>query len=356
MTGLAIGARGRAVIVAIAIGAATLPLPLGAQNDVQPIVSATYTKFKDLKAGKNADYIPALARVDPNMFGIAVVGRDGKAIVAGDVNTEVSIQSISKVFTMARVIQDQGPEAIEKTIGVDATGMRFNSIVSVEFAYKSLGGPELNPLVNPGAITATSMVQGATSDAVWQKIIGTYNDFAGRSLSVLQDVYKSESDTNQRNQAIGMLMHAYGYIKQNPAQATDLYTRQCSVGVNAKDLATMAATLAFGGRNPVTGKQAISAENVPYVLAVMATAGLYDDSGKWLYHTGLPAKSGVGGGLIAVAPGKFGIAVVSPPLDDAGNSVRAQAAIREIVSKLGLNPYASRPSRSASEAVPTSGR
>ena len=164
----------------------------------------------------------------------------------------------------------------------------------------------------------------------------------------MQDVYKSESDTNQRNQAIGMLMHAYGYIKKNPAQATDLYTKQCSVGVNAKDLATMAATLAFGGRNPVTGKQAISTENVPYVLSVMATAGLYDDSGKWLYHTGLPAKSGVGGGIIAVAPGKFGIAVISPPLDDAGNSVRAQRAIEQIVVALSLNPYASKPSRALS--------
>src|SRR5262245_49949715 len=174
------------------------------------------------------------------------------------------------------------------------------------------------------------MVQGATSDAVWQKIIGTYNDFAGRSLSVLQDVYKSESETNQRNQAIGMLMHAYGYIKDNPAQATDLYTRQCSVGVNTRDLALMAATLAVGGRNPVTGRQAINAEYVPNVLAVMATAGLYDDSGKWLYHTGLPAKSGVGGGIIAVSPGNFGIAVISPPLDDAGNSIRAQRSIRDI--------------------------
>jgi glutaminase len=157
---------------------------------------------------------------------------------------------------------------------------------------------------------------------------------------VVQDVYKSESDTNQRNQAIGMLMYAYEYIKSNPAQATDLYTRQCSIGVNAKDLAVMAATLAFGGRNPVTGKQAISADNVPYVLAVMATAGLYDDSGKWLYHTGLPAKSGVGGGIIAVSPGNFGIAVVSPPLDDAGNSVRAQKAIRDISNALNGNPYA----------------
>ncbi len=334
-----------AAIVAVAIGTATLPI--GAQTDVQSVVSAAFGKYRTVTEGKNADYIPALAKVDPNLFGIAVVGREGKVYTAGDVNYEVSIQSISKVFTMARVIQDQGPQAVEKTIGVDATGMRFNSIVSVELAYKLGGGPELNPLVNPGAITATSMVEGATADVVWSKILGTYNDFAGRPLSVLQDVYKSESDTNQRNQAIGMLMHAYGYIKQNPAQATDLYTRQCSVGVNARDLATMAATLAFGGRNPVTGKQAISTENVPYVLAVMATAGLYDDSGKWLYHTGLPAKSGVGGGIIAVAPGKFGIAVVSPPLDEAGNSIRAQRAIEHIVNALALNPYASKPSRAA---------
>ena len=162
---------------------------------------------------------------------------------------------------------------------------------------------------------------------MWKKIIGFHNDAAGRQLTVLQDVYKSESDTNQRNQAIGALMYAYGYIKDNWQQAVDLYTRQCSIGVNAKDLATMAATLAFGGRNPVTGKQVMDAAKVPGVLAVMATAGLYDDSGKWLYHTGLPAKSGVGGGLIAVSPGRFGIAVVSPPLDDAGNSVRAQRAI-----------------------------
>jgi glutaminase len=343
-------ALARAAVVAIAIGAATLPgrAQNTVQTDVQSAVSAAFSKYKNLKEGKNADYIPALAHVDPNLFGVAVIGRDGKVYTAGDVNTEVSIQSISKVFTMARVIQDQGPEAIEKTIGVDATGMKFNSIVSIEQSYKLAGGPEMNPLVNPGAITTTSMVQGPTADAVWSKIIGTHNDFAGRSLSVLQDVYKSESDSNQRNQAIGMLMHAYGYIKQNPGQATDLYTRQCSIGVTAKDLATMAATLAFGGRNPVTGKQAISAENVPYVLAVMATAGLYDDSGKWLYHTGLPAKSGVGGGIIAVAPGKFGLAVVSPPLDEAGNSVRAQKAITDIVSALNLNPYASKPSRSLS--------
>jgi glutaminase len=326
-----------AALVALAVA---LGLTLSAQSGIQAAVNAAFARYQNLHEGKNADYIPALAKVDPNLFGIAVVTADGHVYTAGDVRTEVSIQSISKVFTMARVIQDQGPDAIEKRIGVDATGMRFNSIVSIEFAKKELGGPEMNPLVNPGAITTTSMVRGNTADEVWAKIIGTYNDFAGRPLSVMQDVYKSESDTNQRNQAIGMLMYAYEYIKSNPAQATDLYTRQCSVGVNAKDLAMMAATLAFGGRNPVTGKQAINAEYVPNVLAVMATAGLYDDSGKWLYHTGLPGKSGVGGGIIAVSPGNFGIAVVSPPLDDAGNSVRAQKAIRDISNALNGNPYA----------------
>ena len=220
--------------------------------------------------------------------------------------------------------------------------MRFNSIVSVEMSYKMAGGPEMNPLVNPGAITTTSMVQGATPDEIWAKIIGVHNDCAGRQLKVLQDVYDSEAATNQRNQAIGMLMYAYGYIKANPLQAVDIYTKQCSIGVNAKDLATMAATLAFGGTNPVTMKKVFDAANVPEILAVMATAGLYDDSGKWLYRTGLPGKSGVGGGLIAVSPGKFGIAVVSPPLDDAGNSVRAQKAIADISNALGGNPYASK--------------
>src|SRR5262245_17755482 len=323
-----------------------------AQSNVDAAVKAAFAKYQNLQEGKNADYIPALAKVDPKLFGIAIVTPDGKVHTAGDVGTEVSIQSISKVFTMARVIQDSGPESIEKRIGVDATGMRFNSIISVEVAKKELGGPELNPLVNPGAITGTRMVQGKTADVVWANIIGTYSDFAGRRLSVLEDVYKSESDTNQRNQAIGMLMYAYEYIKSNPAQATDLYTRQCSVGVNAKDLAMMAATLAFGGRNPMTGKQAIDTKNVPYVLAVMATAGLYDDSGKWLYATGLPGKSGVGGGLIAVSPNKFGIAVVSPPLDEAGNSIRAQRAIRDISVALNGNPYVPAMNR----AVGTSGQ
>jgi len=316
-----------------------------APAEINAALQAAYGKYKTLQAGKNADYIPALAKVDPNLFGIVLVTADGTVYSVGDVTTEVSIQSISKVFTMAQVMGEQGPDVIANTIGVDATGMRFNSIIAIEGvkATAGAGAPEMNPLVNPGAITATSMVKGATSNEVWARIIGIENDMAGRQLTVLQDVYQSESDTNQRNQAIGALMLAYGYIKSNWQQAVDLYTRQCSIGVNAKDLATMAATLAFGGRNPVTGKVVLDAKIVPGVLAVMATAGLYDDSGKWLFRTGLPAKSGVGGGIIAVSPGKFGIAVISPPLDDAGNSVRAQNAIADISKALGGNPLAAKP-------------
>jgi glutaminase len=331
----------RVILAGLAL-AAVASLPLGAQSDPQSVVNAAYAKYKTLKEGKNADYIPALAKVDPNLFGIALVTVDGKVYTAGDISTEVSIQSISKVLTMAQVIQEQGVESIEKRIGVDATGARFNSIIAIE-GVKSMSGtgaPEMNALVNPGAISATSMVTGGSADAVWAKIAGIHDDFAGRKLKVLQDVYKSESDSNQRNQAIGALMFAYGYIKTDWKQAVDLYTRQCSIGVNAKDLGMMAATLAAMGKNPVTGKAVMDAAKVPQVLAVMATAGLYDDSGKWLYHTGLPAKSGVGGGIIAVSPGKFGIAVVSPPLDDAGNSVRAQKAIADISNALKGNPLA----------------
>jgi glutaminase len=311
-------------------------------DDVQQAVDAAHVQFRALDEGRNADYIPALAVADPHLFGIVAVTQDGHLHTAGEVETEVSIQSISKVFTMAQVIEEQGPESIEERIGVDATGARFNSIMVVE-AIRAIigpGAPEINPLVNPGAIATTSMVLGASADDVWNRILGFHSDAAGRQLGVLADVYKSESDTNQRNQAIGALMFAYGYIRTNWQQAVDLYTRQCSIGVNARDLAVMAATLAFGGTNPVTGRQVIAARHVPGVLAVMATAGLYDDSGKWLYRTGLPAKSGVSGGIIAVAPGKFGIAVVSPPLDSAGNSVRAQRAIAAVSNALGGNPYA----------------
>lgn len=328
-----------AAVLMLGLSAAVEARELYKKADVEAALNAAYEKYKGLQEGKNADYIPALAKVDSNVFGIVLVTADGKVYTKGDIKTEVSIQSVSKVFTMAKVIEEAGTDSISGNMGVDATGQVFNSIVAIE----QFKGAEMNPLVNAGAIAATSMVKGGNYDEIWGKILNFYSDFAGRKLSVLEDIYKSEAETNQRNQAIAQLMFAYGRIKENPAQATDIYTRQCSVGVNAKDLAVMASVLANGGKNPITGKQLVKPENVPEILAVMATAGLYDDSGKWLYRTGLPAKSGVGGGLIAVSPGKFGIAVVSPPLDEAGNSVRAQNAIADISNALGGNPLASVP-------------
>ena len=320
------------VLAFMAWGAAAAEL---SKANIEKAMSEAYTKYKGLQEGANADYIPALAKVDPNIYGIAVVTTDGQVYTLGDIKSEVSIQSISKVFTMALVMEESGPEAIFNNMGVNATGQAFNSIVAVE----QFKGAEMNPLVNAGAITATSMVSGNSYQQIWDKIIGSYNDFAGRKLSVLDEVYKSEAATNQRNRAIASLMSAYGHIKGDYLQATDIYTKQCSVGANAKDLATMAATLANRGKNPLTGKQVIKGDNVPEILAIMSTAGLYDDSGKWLYKTGLPAKSGVGGGIIAVSPGNFGIAVISPPLDAAGNSLRAQKTIEYISNALGGNPY-----------------
>ena len=305
------------------------------KEKIQKALDDAYNKYKDLKEGKNADYIKELAKVDPNVFGIAIVTTDGQVYTKGDLNTQVSIQSISKVFTMAKVIEEQGPKAVMDKIGVDATGMRFNSIVAVEMQK----GKEINPLVNPGAIASTSLVNGKDSAAKWKSILDIHSQFAGRPLSLDMPVYISEAGDNLRNQAIAHLLYAYGRMYFDPVEATDIYTKQCAISVNAKDLAVMASTLANGGFNPITKKQVVKPETVKYVLPVMATAGLYDDAGQWLYATGLPAKSGVGGGIIAVVPGIMGIAVISPPLSPAGNSVRAIYSIRSIVEALGLNPY-----------------
>ena len=313
------------------------------ESTINKVLKEAHGKYKGLDEGKNADYIPALKKVDSDLFGIVIVTVDGKVFEVGDVKKEFSIQSISKVFTMANVMQASGDDKVIDAVGVIATGDVFNSIKAIE----NNKGHNMNPFVNPGAIATTSMVKGKSADEVWTNIMGTLNAFAGRELSVNQEVYKSESDTNQRNRAISALMHAYGQIKEKPEQAVDLYTRQCSVNVSAKDLAIMGATLANGGFNPVTKKQVIEQKHVQGILAVMATAGLYDTTGNWMYETGLPAKSGVGGGLMAVSPGKFGVAVFSPRLDEAGNSVRGQKAIDYITEKVNGNPYDIEPQQSS---------
>ncbi|HYJ84302.1 MAG TPA: glutaminase A [Allosphingosinicella sp.] len=344
----------RAVMASLATGAAglaagggllALASPAEAQKRgraaspgtaIEAAIKEAYGRYRTLQEGKNADYIPALAEVSSAFFGIAVAGNDSKVHETGDSRELFSIQSISKVFTAALVMQESGGSKIEDSVGVDATGQVFNSINAVE-QYR---GKEMNPFVNPGAIATVGNVKGSSPDEVWAKILQIHSDFAGRQLDVNQPVYKSESDTNHRNRAISALMSAYERFPMDPTVAVDLYTRQCSINVSAHDLAVMGATLAFGGRNPVTGKQVIDRSHVPGLLAIMATAGMYDDSGKWLFRTGLPTKSGVGGGLVGVAPGKFGIGTFAPPLDGAGNSVRGQRAITDIVRALNANPYA----------------
>ncbi|QLC64761.1 glutaminase A [Flavobacterium sp. LPB0248] len=301
----------------------------------QAAIDHAYAKYKDLKEGKNADYIKELATVDSNIYGIAIVTVDGKVYTKGNLDDRVSIQSISKVFTLAKVIEEQGPRAVAEKVGVDATGLRFNSIVAIELQK----GKEINPLVNPGAIATVSLIKGNDSVAKWKNILDTHNAFAGTTLKVNKPVYISEAGDNLRNQAIAHLLLAYGRMYFDPVQTTDVYTKQCAINVNAKDLAVMASTLANGGINPVTGVQVVSPETCAFTMGIMSTAGLYDDSGQWLYAVGLPGKSGVGGGIIAVCPGKFGIAVISPPLNEVGNSVKAQKTIFDIVKELDVNPY-----------------
>ena len=334
-------ARGLALFGLSAAGAARAQsrVPAGADPAIEAAVQKAHARFRGLTEGKNADYIPALAKVPSDYFGIALTTTRGQTSAVGDLEPTFSIQSISKVFTLALVLQQSGEAAVEQSVGVDATGRVFNSIEAVEL-HK---GRDMNPFVNPGAIATTGNVKGANAEEIWNRILDIHSAFAGRRLEVNQEVYKSESDTNQRNRAIGMLMSAYGRFEGDPAQATDLYTRQCSIAVNARDLGVMAATLANGGKNPVTGKQVIDNRHVAGLLAVMATAGLYDASGEWLFHTGLPAKSGVGGGLIAVAPGRFGVGCFAPRLDEAGNSVRGQKAVADIAADLGANPSAVKP-------------
>ncbi|HVJ22235.1 MAG TPA: glutaminase A [Polyangiaceae bacterium] len=316
---------------------AAKPAAMSADAYQQSLAKA-YTEFKGVAEGKNADYIPALAKVDSKLYGLAIATVDGAIYEVGNSRNEFSIQSISKVFTLARAIEALGPAEVEKRVGVNATGQAFNSIIAVEMNKKTT--PAMNPLVNPGAIATVDAVPAPNADAKWNLISGTHNSFAGRQLALNQEVYKSESETNTRNRAITTLLQAYEVVKGDASEVLDLYTRQCSINVSARDLAVMGATLANGGKNPLTGEQVVKPETAERVLAVMATAGLYETTGAWMYDVSLPAKSGVGGGIVAVAPGRFAIGSFAPPLDEAGNSVKGQKAIERIAEELGANIYA----------------
>ncbi len=306
---------------------------------VQAVVDESYVRYRDLTDGTVADYIPALARVDASLFGVAVVGVAGRVFTAGDADHAFSIQSVSKPFVFALVCQAIGYREARERLGVNATGLPFNSVMAVELNDTRT----MNPLVNAGAIATSSLLPGATEEEKWAGLLEGLSGFAGRPLVMNEEIYASEAATNQRNQGVAHLLHSYGRMYADPDDATDLYTRQCSLEVTARDLATMAATLADGGVNPLTGQRVIDVSLCPKVLSVLATSGLYERSGDWLFDIGLPGKSGVGGGIVTVAPGKGGIATFSPPLDEAGNSVRGQCATKFLADRLGVNLFASNP-------------
>ena len=297
-------------------------------------MQAAYDHQLGCTEGKNASYIPALAQVSPTLFGLAAVTVEGQVLTVGDADHPFAIESISKAFNLSLAMDSLGAEALRSKVGAEATGESFNSVMALELH----SGKPLNPLVNAGAIATVSLIPGSNAAAVWENILARFTALACRELPVMEDVYDSESATNQHNKGIAWLLDSYGYLYNDPTQSVDLYTRMCSLAVTARDLATMGACYATGGINPLSTKRVVNRENVHEILADMIMEGLYTGSGDWLYANGLPAKSGVGGGLVCVVPGKMALAAFSPPLDEAGNSVRAQRALTEIIATLGLNP------------------
>ncbi|SEF13335.1 L-glutaminase [Arthrobacter alpinus] len=304
---------------------------------VDDLVVAAHERNSTCQDGSVADYIPELAQADPELFGVCVVDVDGGEHAAGDAAAEFSIQSISKAFVYALVCEEFGHQAIADLVGVNNTGLAFNSVIAIELN----DGHPMNPMVNAGALATTALMRGLTAADQWEAIKSGLSSFAGRELELDQVVYRSEAATNTRNRAIAGLLESYGRIKRPPLEVVDVYTKQCSLRVSARDLAVMAATLADGGVNPVTGVRVVSAQVCRDTLAVLAANGLYERSGEWLFEIGLPGKSGVAGGLITIAPGKAGIGTFSPRLDQAGNSVRGQQATAYLSRVLGLNIFAS---------------
>jgi glutaminase len=308
---------------------------------VKALMSEAYERFKSNAEGRNSDVYPALARAPSDLFGACVVGTNGNVHAVGDTDHAFSIMSVSKPFVFALVCQWIGAEEAREKLGANSTGLPFNSLSAIE---RSVDGRN-NPMVNAGAIATTSLVPGTTVEAKWKFIHDGLSRFAGRKLPLNEEVYASASETNFRNQSIARLLQSYGRIYFDPAQATDLYTKQCSLNVSAKDLAVMGATLADGGMNPLTRERVVDAMACHYVLAVMTTAGLYETSGDWLYDIGLPGKSGISGGIVTVSPGKGGLGTFAPPLDSAGNSVKGQLVAKFLSQRLGMDLFVSEPEK-----------
>jgi glutaminase len=312
-----------------------LPSP----EQVRRSVDEAYQRYRAAAGGQRSRVYPALARVPAELFGICAVGTRGGVYATGDADHGFAIMSVAKPFVFALVCQALGPEEARDRLGANATGLPFNSLAAVE------RGPDgrTNPMVNAGAIATASLTLGGSQDERWEFIRSGLSRFAGRPLGLDEEVYASASATNHRNRALANLLESYGRLGSDPAAAVDLYTRQSCLRVSVTELAVMGATLANGGVNPLTGERVVDAAVCHFTLAVMTTAGLYETSGDWLYDVGVPGKSGIGGGIVVVSPGKGALATFAPPLDEFGNSVKGQLAARFLSRRLGLTLFASEP-------------
>ncbi|MFI3266909.1 MAG: glutaminase A [Rikenellaceae bacterium] len=306
-------------------------------EQLHEIASRVYNEVKDDNSGKNADYIPYLDNIDSNLFGLAIVTKDARIINIGDTEYSFGVESVSKVFTAILAMRQKGPQKVLEDIGADATGLPFNSIMAIllENSHPS------TPLVNSGAISAVSMIEPAgNSTKKWEAITEIFSELCGSEVKLIDELYKSETQTNFNNRSIAWLLKSYARIYDDPDMSLDLYTRQCSLGITTTQLATAAATIAFEGQNPVTGKTVFDKVISSKITSLMATVGFYEHTGNWMFGCGVPAKTGVGGGIMGIVPGQFGIAAFSPRLDSSGNSVRAQKAIRKIANALEVNVFA----------------
>lgn len=308
------------------------------KNKMIQAVHQVHQHYGQIPGGKNADYIPFLATVPEHLSALAVVTTDGEVIQAGDAEYRFAIESISKVCTMALALEDLGPQVIQEKIGAEVTGLPFNSIMALELH----GGKPLSPLVNAGAMSAVSLIKAQDIEERWERILTMQRAMGSTEIELCTTLNTSEQSTNFHNRSIAWLLYSAGYMYCEPMQACDVYTRQCSTLLNTVELATIGATLANQGRNPISKKQVITPTNIPHILAEMMMEGFYERSGSWAYTVGLPSKSGVGGGIVTVVPGVMGIAAFSPPLDEAGNSVRGQKMAAALAQTLGYNLFDSR--------------
>lgn len=314
---------------------------------VRSVVHDARARFRSISDGHTSTVYPALEQADPELFGICVADVDGRTITVGDADVPFPLMSVAKPFAFALVGDATGHDAVRDRLGVNATGLPFNSVEAIERNHDG----RTNPMVNPGAIATVSLLDGPDPATRWETLRSGLSRFAGRDLELDVDTYASATATNQRNRAIAQLLSSLGALRHDPVETLDPYTRQRCLAVTARDLAVMGATLADGGVNPLTRVQVVRADSCRYALTVMATAGLYETSGDWLYRVGLPGKSGIGGGIVTVSPGKGGLGTFSPPLEHAGNSVRGQLVAAYLSARLGLDIFASAPAR-ASVAEP----